>query len=90
MRIVLELPEVHFRRDLTKTPEQIEREAREALALYWLARGEIEPESARQVIAAEPPPRDFKALLASMPDVGEDTDFARAPEMPRAEVRWDI
>jgi hypothetical protein len=85
MRIVFVIPDV----TKAKTAKQIEREAREALAIYWLARGEIEPEGARQMIAAEPPRRDFKSLLASMPDVGEDADFTRTPETPRPDVRWD-
>lgn len=41
----------------------------------------------REVLAAEAGGPSFKELLASMPDVGEDEDFAPARDLPR-EVSW--
>lgn len=33
--------------------------------------------------------QSFKALLRSMPDVGEDADFARRQDLGRSEALWD-
>ncbi|MBI5016045.1 MAG: hypothetical protein HZB55_11250 [Deltaproteobacteria bacterium] len=38
-----------------------------------------------QVVA----PQGLKALLAGMPDVGEDSDFARPADWGRKEEPWD-
>jgi len=41
----------------------------------------------REVLADELQRSSFKSLLASMPDVGDDNDFAAPRDMPR-DVRW--
>ncbi len=41
----------------------------------------------REVLAAEADGPSFKEFLASMPDVGEDEDFATKRDLPR-EVSW--
>ncbi len=32
---------------------------------------------------------DLKCLLAAMPNVGEDADFARQPDYGRGDMAWD-
>ena len=89
MKLVLELPDIAFH--VAKSPEQLLREARQALAMFWLARGEIPPERAAEMTAeaAAPTARDFKAALSAMPDVGEDQDFDQRSAPPRSEIQWD-
>ena len=86
MKLVLELPDIPFR--VAKTPEDILREARQALVMFWLARGEIAPDRAAEMSEPAASPRDFKAVLASMPDVGDDADFQRERDLPRLETEW--
>mgnify|MGYP001362444079 FL=1 len=35
------------------------------------------------------PPSGLKALLADMPDVGDDADFSRLRDFGRQDVTWD-
>lgn len=35
------------------------------------------------------PTEDLKCLLAAMPNVGEDADFARQPDYGRGDMAWD-
>jgi hypothetical protein len=87
MKIVLDLPEAEI--PASKDPEDLAREAIEALVMYWLARGEISLERAASLTCAQTKNAvSFKDHLTSMPDVGEDADFERFLDMPRPEVEW--
>ena len=90
MKLVLELPDIVF--PVAKTADDMVREARQALAMFWLARGDIPPERAAEVASpvAASGAHDFKSALAAMPDVGEDEDFERMAGLPRADVQWDV
>lgn len=57
------------------------------------------PESLRHkrlevILLVQDPPEsepsgDLKCLLAAMPDVGEDADFARQPDYGRGDMAWN-
>ena len=47
MRVTLEVKEDAFR--TPKTTQQIEEDVRQAAAMFWLARGDVAPEHARDV-----------------------------------------
>ena len=57
------------------------------------------PESLRHkrlevILLVQDPPEseptgDLKCLLAAMPNVGEDADFARQPDYGRGDMAWD-
>lgn len=57
------------------------------------------PESLRHkrlevILLVQDPPEsdptgDLKYLLAAMPNVGEDADFARQPDYGRGDMAWD-
>jgi hypothetical protein len=97
MRVTVEVREEAFR--TPKTAQQIEEEVRQGATMLWLARGDLTPDSARDVTApvastgpepASPAgePMLYELLLLG-PDVGEDTDFDR-PRRPGRELpTWD-
>ena len=59
----------------------------------------VVPESLRHkrlevILLLQDPPEseatgDLKCLLAAMPNVGEDADFARQPDYGRGDMAWD-
>jgi hypothetical protein len=81
MRVTVEVREETFR--TPKTTQQIEEEVRQAAAMFWLARGDVAPEHARDVTA--PPtgqaPEGREPMLYDLlilgPNVGDDADFER-------------
>jgi hypothetical protein len=77
MQVTMKIPDGLFASP--KSPAQVAREVREAVAMYWLARGEISPEQAKNITAEEinAPRRDLREVLLAMPEVGEDADFER-------------
>ncbi|MBK9266854.1 MAG: hypothetical protein IPM54_44635 [Polyangiaceae bacterium] len=86
MHLTLDLPD-----DLVpaKPLDEIARELLRAGAMYWLVRGEISAEQAKAITASDARDESFKALLMSMPDVGDDVDFERAVDLGRSEGSWD-
>ena len=87
MVITLELPDDVFA--VPKPSAQVAREVREAVATFWAERGELVPTGKERLL--EPTrgtPLDFKALLLEMPDVGEDSDFARVQDAGRPDEPW--
>ena len=58
-----------------KSREEIEREVLEAVSIYWLARGDIEPTQTREVV--RPSQRSLVDVMLSAPAVGDDADFER-------------
>jgi hypothetical protein len=83
MRVEVEIPEGPFRGP--KTEREVAAELREAGAMYWLARGEIEAPDAERVVARGRRFKDFKEALLAMPNVGDDADFERSAEVPKDE-----
>ncbi len=93
MRVTLEVKEDAFRTH--KTTQQIEEEVRQAAAMFWLARGDVGPEHARDVTAppAGETPKGKQLTLYDLvllgPDVGDDADFERQPDPGREQPEWD-
>jgi hypothetical protein len=89
MRITMEVREDAFVRP--KTLQQVAEEMGQAAALFWVARGDVAPEAVNDVAAPSPPgnAETLMDLLLSMPDVGEDADFARPLDYGRPVVEFD-
>ncbi len=89
MRITMDVREDAFRRP--KTLQQVAEEMGQAAALFWVARGDVSPEAVNDVAAPSPPEEAgaLMDLLLSMPDVGEDADFARSLDHGRPVVDFD-
>jgi hypothetical protein len=67
----------------SKPLQTLVREVQEALVFYWLARGELSPEQAISWHKKQKESSAFWQWVTSMPDVGEDVDFARTPDIGR-------
>ncbi|WP_437724076.1 hypothetical protein [Sorangium sp. So ce861] len=89
MRIVMEIPEDAFR--TPKTPQQVADEMRQAAAVFWVARGDVAPEAVNDIAGPSVPEKEgtLMDLLLSMPDVGDDADFARPVDYGRPDVEFD-
>jgi plasmid stability protein len=62
----------------------LEDEVVQALQLRAAGHGRSAEAEHRAILrAALLPSGDFKAFLESMPDVGQDSDFERDPDLPR-------
>ncbi|UQA57832.1 hypothetical protein [Polyangium aurulentum] len=75
MQITVDLPDDLF--GAPRPAEQIAREIRQAAAMFWLVRGEISPERARELAEGEgttEPPAP-PGIAPQMPDIGEDEAF---------------
>lgn len=93
MRVTVEVREDAFR--TPKTTQQIEEDVRQAAAMFWLARGDVTPEHARDVTApaAEVAAKSGEPMLYDLlilgPDVGDDADFERPRDAGREQPEWD-
>lgn len=81
MRVEIEIPDGLFRGP--KSARELAAEVRQAVTMYWLARGEIDAPGAERVVAMGRKWKDLKEALLAMPDVGEDSDFERSSEAPK-------
>ena len=86
MQITVDFPDDVFASP--KPPAQMVQEIRQAVAMYWLARGEISPEKAQAIArpAGLPDGRDLREILLAMPDAGEDEDFERPVDHGREDT----
>ncbi len=80
MRVQLEIPDGIFH--TPKSEQQVAADLREAAAMYWLVRGDIDALEAARVAGAGRPFKDFKEALLAFPNVGLDEDFERSREAP--------
>jgi hypothetical protein len=89
MRVIVEVREETFR--TPKTAQQIAEDVRLGAAMLWLARGDVGPEAANDIVTPPPPEQEgtLMDLLLSMPDVGEDADFERPVDYGRPVVDLD-
>lgn len=93
MRVTVEVKEDAFR--TPKTTQQIEEDVRQAAAMFWLARGDVAPEHARDVTApaAEVATKSGEPTLYDLlilgPNVGDDADFERPRDPGREQPEWD-
>lgn len=89
MRVTVEVREDVFR--TPKTAQQVAEEMRQAAAVFWVARGDVAPEAANEIVTPSPPEtrETLMDLLLSMPDVGEDVDFERRRGPARPDVELD-
>ena len=87
MQVTIELPDDFFVRP--KSEQELLHDVQQAAAMYWVVRGDIPAERASDVRAVPGPPIDFKTALAMMPNVGDDADFERQPDLPRPGIEWD-
>jgi len=91
MDITITVPEQIFL--ISKTPEQIAEELRQAAMIFWRARGDISTEAGAEIQAsapadAVPEGETMMDLLLQMPDVGDDSLFERPVEHGREQPEW--
>ena len=93
MLVPIEIEESAFR--TPKTPEEVAEDLRQAVVAFWIARGDIAPEAAREItVRVQRVPATAGGLvgkdrLSSMAEVGEDADFERPLCRERAVVELD-
>jgi hypothetical protein len=88
MRVTVEIPDGLFR--ATKSADEVNEDVRRAATAYWIARGDVAPEDAAEITTPvqASTTRSLAELLAEIPPVGDDTDFARDRDFGREPPTW--
>lgn len=89
MEFTIKIPEGVFR--TAKTPEQVAGEMRQAAAVFWVARGDVAPESVSAITTPSAPEKEgtLYELLMQGPNVGDDAYFERPMDHGRELPDWD-